>query len=218
MMTLKELKKRVPVADKNGSVLGKTELLNSGAKIVVKEMVDTGVEISVFDNGYVLFEEDKHKTIFCLHSCKGYDYGLLDEKENIFGEEFFENENWYILPLMIGMDRVEASRKRILSNHNVISIDAENHDFFSHKALSMPEMTDEILWHEMLREFAELQNERQMYAVTAYYCEGISQAEIAENLEISQQAASGLIQRALVVIRNYLNINPSDVKRKRNKK
>lgn len=132
MMTLKELKKRVPVADKNGSVLGKTELLNSGAKIVVKEMVDTGVEISVFDNGYVLFEEDKHKTIFCLHSCKGYDYGLLDEKENIFGEEFFENENWYILPLMIGMDRVEASRKRILSNHNVISIDAENHDFFSH--------------------------------------------------------------------------------------
>ncbi|MGI6019324.1 MAG: sigma-70 family RNA polymerase sigma factor, partial [Marvinbryantia sp.] len=61
MMTLKELKKRVPVADKNGSVLGKTELLNSGAKIVVKEMVDTGVEISVFDNGYVLFEEDKHK-------------------------------------------------------------------------------------------------------------------------------------------------------------
>ena len=171
-----------------------------------------------FDNGYVLFEEDKHKTIFRLHSCKGYDYGLLDEKENTFGEEFFENENWYILPLMIGMDRVEASRKRILSNHNVISIDAENHDFFSHKALSMPEMTDEVLWHEMLREFAELLNERQMYAVTAYYCEGISQAEIAENLEISQQAASGLIQRALVVIRNYLNINPSDVKRKRNKK
>ena len=198
MMTLKELKKRVPVADKNGSVLGKTELLNSGAKIVVKEMVDTGVEISVFDNGYVLFEEDKHKTIFRLHSCKGYDYGLLDEKENIFGEEFFENENWYILPLMIGMDRVEASRKRILSNHNVISIDAENHDFFSHKALSMPEMTDEILWHEMLREFAELLNERQMYAVTAYYCEGISQAEIAENLEISQQAASGQIGRAHV--------------------
>lgn len=76
MMTLKELKKRVPVADKNGSVLGKTELLNSGAKIVVKEMVDTGVEISVFDNGYVLFEEDKHKTIFRLHSCKGYDYGF----------------------------------------------------------------------------------------------------------------------------------------------
>ena len=71
-MTLKELKKRVPVADKNGSVLGKTELLNSGAKIVVKEMVDTGVEISVFDNGYVLFEEDKHKTIFRLHSCNSY--------------------------------------------------------------------------------------------------------------------------------------------------
>ena len=48
--------------------------------------------------------------------------------------------------------------------------------------------------------------------------EGASQAEIAKNLEISQQAASGLIQRALVIIRNYMQVNPSDVKRKRNKK
>ena len=218
MLTLKELKKRVPVAENRGLVMGSVELLHSGAEIVVKETVDNGVAISVFDNGYVLYEEDKHRTVFRLHDCSGYEYKHSETEVETFGEAFFENENWYVLPLMVGMDRVEASRKRILSNHNVISIDAENHDFFSHKALSMPEMTDEILWHEMLREFAELLNERQMYAVTAYYCEGISQAEIAENLEISQQAASGLIQRALVVIRNNLNINPSDVKRKRNKK
>ena len=119
---------------------------------------------------------------------------------------------------MIGMDRVEASRKRILSNHNVISIDAENHDFFSHKALSMPEMTDEILWHEMLREFAELLNERQMYAVISYYYLGVSQEEIAKELNVSQQAASGLIRRTLAIIRKYMNVNPDDVKRNRNKK
>ena len=59
---------------------------------------------------------------------------------------------------------------------------------------------------------------KKTYAVIAYYCEGASQAEIAKNLEISQQAASGLIQRALVIIRNYMQVNPSDVKRKRNKK
>ena len=36
---------------------------------------------------------------------------------------------------MVGMDRVEDSRRRILSNHKVISIDIEENDFFSIKAV-----------------------------------------------------------------------------------
>ena len=66
MLTLKELKKRVPVAENCGLVMGSVELLHSGAEIVVKETVDNGVAISVFDNGYVLYEEDKHRTVFRL--------------------------------------------------------------------------------------------------------------------------------------------------------
>ena len=49
MLTLKELKKRVPVAENSGLVMGSVELLHSGAEIVVKETVDNGVAISVFD-------------------------------------------------------------------------------------------------------------------------------------------------------------------------
>ena len=206
-MTLKDLKKRVPVADEKKVILRKKELLNTGAEIVVKEIIEDGVEISVYDNGYVLYEEGRHRTVFRLHECKDYDYSAVDGRKDAFGADFFENENWYILPLMVGMDRVEDSRRRILSNHKVISIDIEENDFFSIKARCVPDMTEKVLW-----------NERQRYAVIAYYCEGASQAEIAKNLEISQQAASGLIQRALVIIRNYMQVNPSDVKRKRNKK
>ena len=41
---------------------------------------------------------------------------------------------------------------------------------------------------------------------------------IAKELNVSQQAASGLIRRTLVMIRKYMNVNPDDVKRNRNKK
>ena len=215
MMTLKDLKKRVPVADEKKVILRKKELLNTGAEIVVKEIIEDGVEISVYDNGYVLYEEGRHRTVFRLHECKDYDYSAVDGRKDAFGADFFENENWYILPLMVGMDRVEDSRRRILSNHKVISIDIEENDFFSIKARCVPDMTEKVLWNEMMREISDLLNERQRYAVIAYYCEGASQAEIAKNLEISQQAASGLIQRALVIIRNYMQVNPSDVKRKK---
>lgn len=91
-------------------------------------------------------------------------------------------------------------------------------NLLSIRSLAVPDMTEELLWKETMEEIAGMLNERQLYAVTAYYCEGISQAEIAKNLQISQQAASGLIQRALLVIRTHMQISPSDVKRNRNKK
>ena len=39
MMTLKDLKKRVPVAEEKKVILIKKELLNTGAEIVVKEII-----------------------------------------------------------------------------------------------------------------------------------------------------------------------------------
>ena len=147
-MTLKDLKKRVPVADEKKVILRKKELLSTGAEIVVKEIIEDGVEISVYDNGYVLYEEGRHRTVFRLHECKDYDYSAVDGRTDAFGADFFENENWYILPLMVGMDRVEDSRRRILSNHKVISIDIEENDFFSIKARCVPDMTEKVLWNK----------------------------------------------------------------------
>ena len=46
MMTLKDLKKRVPVADEKKVILRKKELLNTGAEIVVKEIIEDGVILS----------------------------------------------------------------------------------------------------------------------------------------------------------------------------
>ena len=63
MMTLHELKNRVQVADTRVAVPKKAELLEMGVDIVVKELIDTNVEISVFANGYVLYTEGIHSTV-----------------------------------------------------------------------------------------------------------------------------------------------------------
>ena len=216
MMTLKELKERVPVADEEKVYLGKAELVNSGAEIVVKEIVKDGAEISVYDNGFVMYEEGRHKTIFRLHECNGYENHGLDGKTEIFESDFFENESWYILLMIIGMDRMEKNQKRLLTNHKVLSFEDTN--FLSLRCPFVQEMTEELIRKETMEEIFSLLNDRQLYAVTAYYCEGVSQDEIAKNLHISQQAASGLIKRTIAMIQNYMQVTPSDVKRKRNKK
>ena len=49
MMTLRELKARVKVADVRVSVPKRAELLEMKADVVVKELIETGVEITVFE-------------------------------------------------------------------------------------------------------------------------------------------------------------------------
>ena len=64
MMTLKELKAVVKVADERKPAPKHKELLEKGVNVVVKEVISDGVEITVFENGYVLFTDGKRKTVF----------------------------------------------------------------------------------------------------------------------------------------------------------
>ena len=83
-MTLKELKARVQVADEKAVAPKHRELLEMGANIVVKEIISNDVEITVFDNGYVLFTDGKRRTVFKLHECDGYDYSSVNGENTIF--------------------------------------------------------------------------------------------------------------------------------------
>lgn len=217
-MTLKELKARVQVADVRVAVPKKAELLEMGADIVVKELIETDVEISVFSNGYVLYVEGKHSTVFRLHDYEDYDYEFLEGKTELVQSTFFENENWYMLPLMIGMKRVETNRRRLLTNHKVLSFNVENDDYMNLKDVSSPDVLEIMIMDETMDEIRRALDERQLYALTAYYCDGISQFEISRILGISQQAASKLIKRGIQILRNVMEVDATQMIRKRNKK
>lgn len=218
MMTLRELKARVKVADVRVSVPKRAELLEMKADVVVKELIETGVEITVFENGYVLYVEGIHSTVFRLHDCEGYDYDFLEGPSESVQAEFFENENWYILPLMIGMKRVETNRKRLLTNHKVLSFNVEGDDYMKLQGVSVPDVLELMILDETLEEIRRILNERQLYAVTAYYCDGISQFEISKKLGISQQATSKLIKAAILAVRDVMGLDVKVNFRKRNKK
>lgn len=216
-MTLKELKTRVQVADVRVAVPKKAELLEMGAEVVVKELIGIGEEISVFDNGYVLYVEGKHSTVFRLHECADYDYEFVEGKTELVQASFFENENWYMLPLMIGMKRVETNRRRLLTNHKVLSYSVEGDDYMKIQDVA-PDVLEAMIMDETMEEIRKALDERQLYAVTAYYCDGVSQIEISENLGISQQAASKLIKRAIQILRNVMEVDATQMIRMRNKK
>ena len=67
MLTLKELKKIVKVADVEKRIPSVKSLKEH--KVVVKEMINADTTISVYDHGYVLYTAGNQSTVFPLHSC-----------------------------------------------------------------------------------------------------------------------------------------------------
>ena len=85
MLTLKELKKIVKVADMEKRIPSVKSLKEH--KVVVKEMINADTTISVYDHGYVLYTAGNQSTVFPLHSCDDYEYVSVtgDNKEFIIG-------------------------------------------------------------------------------------------------------------------------------------
>ena len=65
MLTLKELKKIVKVADMEKRIPSVKSLKEH--KVVVKEMINADTTISVYDHGYVLYTAGNQSTVFPLH-------------------------------------------------------------------------------------------------------------------------------------------------------
>ena len=74
MLTLKELKKIVKVADVEKRIPSVKSLKEH--KVVVKEMINADTTISVYDHGYVLYTAGNQSTVFPLHSCDDYEYAV----------------------------------------------------------------------------------------------------------------------------------------------
>ena len=90
MLTLKELKKIVKVADMEKRIPSVKSLKEH--KVVVKEMINADTTISVYDHGYVLYTAGNQSTVFPLHSCDDYEYVSVTGDNKEFNKEFFDND------------------------------------------------------------------------------------------------------------------------------
>ena len=194
MLTLKELKKIVKVADMEKRIPSVKSLKEH--KIVVKELINADTTISVYDHGYVLYTAGKQSTVFPLHSCDDYEYVSVTGDKKEFNTEFFENENWYIRLLMEAEDRMAYSQSKISSNHGVFSNSDVTDDAEIMKA-STKDFVDDVIDREILNALIKELTERQKTVLNLVYFEEMRQQDVADYLGIKQQSVNDLLNRAL---------------------
>lgn len=194
MLTLKELKKIVKVADMEKRIPSMKSLKEH--KVVVKEMINADTTISVYDHGYVLYTAGNQSTVFPLHSCDDYEYVSVTGDNKEFNKEFFDNENWYIRLLMEAEDRMAYSQRKISTNHGVFSNSDVTDDAEIMRG-SSKDFVDDVIDREILHALIKELTERQKMVLNLVYFEEMRQQDVADYLGIKQQSVNDLLNRAL---------------------
>lgn len=194
MLTLKELKKIVKVADMEKRIPSVKSLKEH--KVVVKEMINADTTISVYDHGYVLYTAGNQSTVFPLHSCDDYEYVSVTGDNREFNKEFFDNENWYIRLLMEAEDRMAYSQSKISTNHGVFSNSDVTDDAEIMRG-SSKDFVDDVIDREILNALIKELTERQKMVLNLVYFEEMRQQDVADYLGIKQQSVNDLLNRAL---------------------
>lgn len=194
MLTLKELKKIVKVADVEKRIPSVKSLKEH--KVVVKEMINADTTISVYDHGYVLYTAGNQSTVFPLHSCDDYEYVSVTGDNKEFNKEFFDNENWYIHLLMEAEDRMAYSQSKISTNHGVFSNSDVTDDAEIMRG-SSKDFVDDVIDREILNALIKELTERQKTVLNLVYFEEMRQQDVADYLGIKQQSVNDLLNRAL---------------------
>jgi len=194
MLTLKELKKIVKVADVEKRIPSVKSLKEH--KVVVKEMINADTTISVYDHGYVLYTAGNQSTVFPLHSCDDYEYVSVTGDNKEFNKEFFDNENWYIRLLMEAEDRMTYSQSKISTNHGVFSNSDVTDDAEIMRG-SSKDFVDDVIDREILNTLIKELTERQKTVLNLVYFEEMRQQDVADYLGIKQQSVNDLLNRAL---------------------
>lgn len=198
MLTLKELKKIVKVADMEKRIPSVKSLKEH--KVVVKEMINADTTISVYDHGYVLYTAGNQSTVFPLHSCDDYEYVSVTGDNKEFNKEFFDNENWYIRLLMEAEDRMAYSQSKISTNHGVFSNSDVTDDAEIMRG-SSKDFVDDVIDREILNALIKELTERQKTVLNLIYFEEMRQQDVADYLGIKQQSVNDLLNRALTTMK-----------------
>ena len=132
-------------------------------------------------------------------------------------EKVFEDEAWYLRLILEGEDRLAQNQRTRDAFHRVVSYSAISEEWKLMEDESM-DLLQSVMRKETLDKLMLLLNEQEKEILLAYYVEGISQEQIAEVFEVTQQNISYLIRAAVKKSRRLLEEEPDCAFRMRNKK
>ena len=124
MMTLRELMKKVDDVSCVERVPSVIKIVESGSPVVSSIKMGDEIEVTAFQNGFVIYQNGIRATVFPLHKCMDYVEKDVTEKEHVLPFEAFADQPWQIRAFMEGEKRLVHNMNARRSYANELSYDA----------------------------------------------------------------------------------------------
>lgn len=185
-MTLKELQNKIEKT--MGKDLPTAAHLRAGSSpIVASRELDGGTKLSVYQNGFALYQTEGGSTVFRVDYCGGYTYFGRNEQTEL-SEDFFADTDWWVRLLMEGEDRLTHNRNIKAERHECL-FEGDSEAFYNICGTEQS-MHEEIMERDRIDAMLSVLTVRQRELVTLYYIDGLGIKEIAKVCGISFQAVS----------------------------
>ena len=201
-VTLGELRMQVS-ATSEGRLPTFKQLMEMKSAVVAKKVVNTAL-LTVYQNGYAVYEVDGARTVMAVDRCKEYTYDFDNGTRITIQEELMENEEWSIRLLMEGEMRLEHNRNKTSDKFECVSLECDGSDWSATEIVDfLQEDNEEALAKELCRLYEAMDKltKRQMEVIRLYFYKGMSQQAIAQKLGIGRRSVGNCIEGALKKIK-----------------
>lgn len=213
MVTLQELKQLIgcPVPEQR---IPTANYLKNNERSIMERKINETAAITVYPNGYALYEADGAATVFPVHPCGDYCYGFPPYVCTV-SARLFEKEAWYIRLVLEGEDRLFRNLETKEQNHTVsYHFAAED---WQELADAEDSVFDCVIQREMIRNVLGCLTGRQRRVMEAYAVEGKTMKEVAKEMGITVTAVSWLLIRGRQrILREYPSLDRKGAAKGRN--
>lgn len=198
MMTIRELLELVDEANE-GRVPTAKSLRNSGVEMILQERIEENSTVSVYRNGYVICQIDRHVTVFPLKtsgkkSAESGDYSYLRASD-------YPDFDCIAGLSIEGYDRISMNLDKAYEKKKV-SYSQESEDW---NVMAAPENEmDRVVDRDLIAWLLNQITPRQKLYIQKYYFEDLDTTQIASQLGVSKQTVSEGIRTAIKKMRRLL--------------
>ena len=209
--TYKTLKTLVPDASKEHTPKGET-LVSSDAEILIRVKEGSGTVI-VYKNGYFAYIDDQGETTArTVANCRVMKYPRAEGGFDSVDESIFEVMPFPLVLSHFGMMNIEDKKRKDVSRHENLSLDAEN--LPNDSRLTVPNFADELdldgegdIWEKrlaMLPEAMDKLTDRQREIIKMRRFEKMTEEQIAEATGLSRRTVRDHINAAQKKMWKYI--------------
>lgn len=188
---------KVKPAEKTKRVPSLGFLKHSGVAVVAQDALGDGGRLTVFQNGMVACQNDRHTTVFPLHECRDYLYLEENRPPRLIPYAVFRNQPWQIRLFMEGHDRITRNREKAIQQR-VVSFDAFEYDFIAAPdgRDAFENLEDDDTWRKLRIALQKLSEEEQYTLIQcAGHCR--TRRDVARDLQVQRQTVDWYYDRAV---------------------